>query len=141
MDLLSVGEQDKIVHAINIAENLTSGEIRVAVERACEGDVLTRATWYFKELGMGETALKNGVLIYVATEDHVFAIIGDKGINEKVPGDFWDQTKLAMLSHFKHDELVKGLQVGIARVATQLRAHFPRAEDDINELPNDIVFG
>ncbi|MEQ1790168.1 MAG: hypothetical protein ABL857_06980, partial [Rickettsiales bacterium] len=31
------------------------------------------------------TELRNGVLIYLAVKDRQFAIIGDVGINEKVP--------------------------------------------------------
>lgn len=141
MELFTEEQQEKIVHAINIAENHTSGEIRLAVEPHCKGDVLDRAAWYFHHLGMDRTALRNGVLIYMAVEDHQFAIIGDSGIDRKVPESFWGETKDLMVQAFRRGDLVQGLIAGITHAGEQLQRFFPRDEDDINELPNDITFG
>ena len=67
MKHLSKADEAKIVQVVREAEGLTSGEIRVHVESVCEEDeVLDRAAWVFKELHMEQTALRNGVLIYVA---------------------------------------------------------------------------
>ena len=52
--------------------------------------MLDRAAWVFKKLGMHKTAERNGVLFYLAVDDRKFAIIGDAGINAKVPAGFWD---------------------------------------------------
>ncbi|GGC38333.1 hypothetical protein GCM10011386_33040 [Parapedobacter defluvii] len=134
-------QQEKIVFAIQQAEARTSGEIRLAVEPHCKGEPLDRAMVYFERLGMDKTALHNGVLIYLATEDHQFAILGDKGIHTRVPADFWEETKELMLKHFKAGDLVQGLIAGIAHAGEQLKRFFPREADDVNELPNDIAFG
>ncbi len=53
-----------------------------------KGDVLDRAAWLFKKLGMHKTAERNGVLFYLAVKDRKFAIIGDAGINAKVHAGF-----------------------------------------------------
>ncbi|MGK6350722.1 TPM domain-containing protein [Parapedobacter sp. DT-150] len=134
-------QQEKIVLAIQLAEARTAGEIRLAVEPHCPTEPLDRAAVYFRRLRMHQTALRNGVLIYMATDDHQFAIIGDKGIDAKVPTHFWEETKELMLQHFKQGDLVQGLIEGIAHAGEQLRHFFPRQEDDVNELPNDIAFG
>lgn len=139
MDIFNEIEQEKISHAISLAENQTSGEIRVCVERHCEEPALDRAKKYFEKLGMDNTALKNGVLLYVAAQDKKFAIIGDQGINLKVPENFWEDTKTLMQGFFKRGLLVEGLQAGIASAGEQLKVFFPRAGDDINELPNNVV--
>lgn len=141
MELFSEEEQERIVNAINSAENRTSGEIRLAVERHCKGDAMERAAQYFHRLGMDKTALHNGVLIYLATDDHQFAIIGDSGIHAKVPENFWEETKDLMLQHFRKGDLVRGLIEGITHAGEQLQHFFPRQDDDVNELPNDIMFG
>ncbi|GAA4805065.1 TPM domain-containing protein [Olivibacter ginsenosidimutans] len=140
MDIFNSEEQEQLAHAIGLAEARTSGEIRVCVERRCKQDVLIRAQECFFHLGMHQTALRNGVLLYLSTDDHQFAIIGDQGIDSKVANDFWDLTKEKMLSHFKSGDLLKGLITGIACAGEQLQHLFPRAHDDVNELPNDIVF-
>jgi Predicted membrane protein len=140
-DLFTEDEQERIVFAIQQAETRTSGEIRLAIEEHCEGEPLDRAAIYFRRLGMDKTAQRNGVLIYMATVDHRFAIIGDSGISTKVPADFWSETKDLMLQHFKTGDLVQGLIEGIGHAAEQLERFFPRQDDDVNELPNDITFG
>jgi len=141
MELFTAEEQEKIVQTINVVENHTSGEIRLAVEAYCKGEVLDRAAWYFHQLSMDRTALRNGVLIYLAVDDHQFAIIGDEGINRKVPENFWEETKDIMLQQFRTGNLVGGLIAGINHAGQQLSHFFPRMDDDINELPDNIVFG
>lgn len=141
MAIFSSEEQSFILHAIQKAENRTSGEIRVAVERRSKKPPLERAAYYFEKANMHQTALRNGVLIYLAVDDHTFAIIGDKGINDQVPSDFWEETKQIMLNYFRQGKVAEGVAEGITQVGMQLKKLFPVAEDDINELPDDIFFG
>ena len=141
MDVLTTAQQEAIVHAISVAENQTSGEIRVAIDRQYEGDALERALAYFHKLGMEKTRLHNGVLIYVAVDSHQFAIVGDQGIHDRVSGDFWENTKAHMLEFFRKGQLVEGIIAGVEDAGLQLSRYFPRAHDDVNELPNDLLIG
>lgn len=140
MGLFTEQEQEQISNAIAEAEKLTSGEIRIAVEKRCEGDAFTKATAYFSKLDMDKTSRHNGVLIYLAHIDHKFAIIGDSGINKVVPPDFWETTKIAMGAHFAGGNLAQGIIAGIVLAGEKLATFFPPQSDDINELPNDIIF-
>lgn len=140
MAIFNEQEQQLISDAIEEAERFTSGEIRVCMEKTCSEPVLDRAANYFAKLGMDKTAKRNGVLIYLATDDHKFAIIGDSGINRLVPHDFWDSTKEAMRAHFKEGDLTGGLVSGIKLAGKQLQTYFPYLDSDIDELPNDISF-
>lgn len=133
-------QQQEIIHAIRNAEMETSGEIRVHLEESCGDDVLDRAADIFKKLEMHKTVLRNGVLIYLAVKDRQFAIIGDVGINEKVPENFWDEIKEDMLLHFKQGDFVKGLTNAVATAGTQLKHFFPRDYGDINEMSDEISF-
>lgn len=133
-------EEERLTHAINVAENRTSGEIRLCIEKKCAGEVIEQATKRFTQLDMHKTALKNGILIYLALDDHKFAIIGDAGIDKKVPKGFWQETKDVMVGYFKQGQLVDGLVAGIDRAGKQLKTFFPRSDDDINELPDDIAY-
>jgi len=131
----------QITNAIRVAELNTSGEIRIHIEKICKGDVLDRAAYIFEKLEMHKTKLRNGVLFYLAIEDHKFAILGDAGINQKVSEDFWEKTKEVVLSNFKDGMLTEGLTKGILMAGEQLKTHFPYQLDDKNELSNDISFG
>lgn len=131
----------QIANAIRAAETNTSGEIRVHIEKHCREEVLDRAAFWFEKLEMHKTELRNGVLFYLAIEDHKFAILGDAGINQKVPADFWNETKEIVISKLKDGAFADGLAAGIIRAGEQLKAHFPFKTGDVNELSNDISFG
>ncbi|MDP4281123.1 MAG: TPM domain-containing protein [Bacteroidota bacterium] len=140
-DFFSKEEQEDIKQSIMNAELDTSGEIRVHIENVCAGEVLDRAAYVFKKIGMSRTKLRNGVLIYLAIKNRKFAIIGDKGIHQKVPENFWDDIKQTMLNYFRQEEFCEGLCYAITATGEQLKKHFPFQKDDVNELPDDISFG
>jgi uncharacterized membrane protein len=103
--------------------------------------VLDRAANVFAMLKMHKTKLRNGVLFYLSVEDRKFAILGDAGINARVPQNFWEITKEAMLEHFKNGQLTEGLVKGITMAGDKLKEHFPYQKDDVNELSDEISFG
>ena len=140
-DLFSSKDQELITSAIQSAEFETSGEIRVHLEKSCEGNVLDRAAQVFENLAMHKTKLRNGVLFYLAYADRKFAILGDAGINSTVPENFWDDIKIRMQSRFRAGHFVEGLCEGVEMAGNQLKSNFPRENDDINELPDKISFG
>jgi uncharacterized membrane protein len=136
-------EKDKlqITNAIRAAELTTSGVIRVHIEKHCREDVLDRASHIFKKLEMHKTELRNGVLFYLAVSDHKFAILGDAGINQKVPDNFWEEIKEKMAEKFKDGRFAEGLSQGIRMAGEQLKSHFAYQEDDVNELSDEISYG
>jgi uncharacterized membrane protein len=134
-------QEAEIVEAIGFAEKRTSAELRVHADKYCKSDAGNKAANVFKQLKMNRTEDRNGVLIYISVLDRKFSIIGDAGINEKVPADFWQSTRDKMLVKFKNDELVAGIKQGIEEAAEQLAIHFPYKSNDKNELSNDISYG
>jgi len=140
-DFLSKEETSLIEKAIKTAELNTSGEIRVHLDKSCKNDVLDCATETFAKLKMHKTELRNGVLFYLAINDRKFAILGDVGINTKVPEDFWDNIKKEILILFKQEKFAEGLEKGILMAGEQLKKQFPHQSDDINELSDEISLG
>lgn len=133
-------QQAQILASVKEAELETSGEIRVHIETSLKGDVLDRAAWLFRKMGMDKTADRSGVLFYLAVNDRKFAIIGDAGINAKVPAGFWDDISELLKKNFKEGKFTEGLAEGIIMAGNQLKTHFPHKLDDVNELPDDISF-
>jgi len=136
----SAEEQAAIIDSIHKAEKHTSGEIRMHIENQCAYELLDRAADVFASLGMHKTELKNGVLFYLSIKDRRFAIIGDAGIDAKVPAGFWDSIKELVLEHFKKNEHAIGLCKGIEKAGLKLSEHFPYDKEDVNELSNEISF-
>lgn len=137
-DFLTAQEEGEIIEAIRTAEKNTSGEIRVHLEPHAEIDAFERAATVFDLLHMNNTKYSNGVLIYVAVEDRTLVILGDTGINEVVPADFWESTKDIIIEHFKDGNMKDGLVNGILKAGEQLKDHFPYEQGDTNELLNAI---
>jgi len=138
-DFLTQTEEQEIVEAIRIAESTTSGEIRVHLERHTDLDTFTRAKELFHILKMDNTKEENGVLIYIAVDDHKFAICGDRGIDKKVPSNFWETTRDTMSNHFKEGHFKIGIIEGIKHAGERLSNYFPWQHGDINELPDEIT--
>lgn len=137
-DFLARLDQQKIIEAIATAEKMTSGEIRVHVQPKAHGDIRNAAERTFERLGMTKTALRNGVLLFIASEEQRFAILGDKGIDEKAPAGFWDEIAAKLAIRFKAGEFTDGIVEAIHSAGEELRHDFPRATGDVNELTDDI---
>lgn len=134
-------EQEKnIIKAIAEAENRTSGEVRIHIEHQCKREPLERAARIFHELGMDQTELKNGVLIYIATEDHKAAVYAGKGIHKQVEDGFWSDVLNILLEHFKKEEFEIGIVEAVRKVGYQLKELFPYHRDDVNELSDEISY-
>jgi uncharacterized membrane protein len=138
---LTKEEQEQIVKAIESAELNTSGEVRVHLESVCKGDPLERAVYIFDKLKMFKTKERNAVLIYIAFESRKFAILGDSGINEKVPAGFWDEEKEILLNALREGRAAEGLISVIDIAGKSLKEFFPYQKDDTNEQSNEISFG
>ena len=139
--ILSEEQQKRIVEAIVRAENCTSGEIRVHVEPKCKTDPVARAVKVFNRLEMYDTAARNGVVIYLAYETRVCAIVGDVAINEVIPEGFWDGILADMKVAFAAGSFTEGIIAAVEAVGNALSEYFPYQSDDVNEQPDEISFG
>lgn len=131
----------RVKEAIKKAEKITSGEIRIYVEDRCLEDVMDHAAFIFSKLKMHETKLRNGVLFYLAIEDHKLAVLGDAGINAKTREGFWQTIREHVISKFTENNFGDGLVEGIEMASREMSEYFPPGIKDINELPDDIAFG
>ncbi len=142
VNFFSKQEEEYIIDAIQEAEQVTSGEIRVHLERKIRKSVMEDGYKVFHHLGMDATELRNGVLIFIVPPQKKFAILGDRGINEKVPEGFWVDVKNVMQQEFREGDYVNGVCKGVRLIGEKLQEHFPyQGEEDVNELPDDISYG
>ncbi|MGH7197174.1 MAG: TPM domain-containing protein [Candidatus Omnitrophota bacterium] len=133
-------DRKEIEKAIDQAEDLTSGEIRVHVQSRSGGDVLKDAQKTFIRLKMHRTRERNGVLIFIALKTRTFAILGDREIHARVGGDaFWNATRDIMASYFAKNEVREGILAGVLSAGKELGKHFPSGPGDRNELPDTVT--
>jgi uncharacterized membrane protein len=138
---LSKEHELEIIQAILSAEKRTSGEIRVHVESHCEGHPIERSKVLFFQLGMHQTDLQNGVLVYLAVQDRKFSILGDKGIDAHVAPEFWETIRDEMRPLLANNEYGAGLSLGVRRIGEALAVYFPYQRDDMNELSDELSYG
>jgi uncharacterized membrane protein len=133
-------DDERIVAAIRAAEARSRGEIRVHVAEGPVKDARRAAEADFARLGMAGTAERNGVLILVAPESRSFALVGDRGIDERCPPGFWEELAAGMAGEFRVGRFTDGIVAAVARVGDELARHFPRrpGDDDRNELPDGV---
>lgn len=134
-------EKIQIENAIFDAEKGTSGEIRLHVTKKVKGDLMVEAKKTFENLAMTETKYRNGVLIFFAMKNRSFVIIGDKGINEKIGQNGWNDIAEKMQSSFQNDLFADGVSKGVSMIGEVLHNYFKYDEDAAGELPNDISYG
>jgi len=138
-EFLASIDTQRIVDAITAAELQTSGEIRVHVQpKATGGEIRDVAERTFERLGMTKTALRNGVLLFIACEEQRFVILGDQGIDDRVPAGFWDEIAAKLTIRFKNAEFTDGIVEAITAAGLRLKEYFLRSVDDVNELSNQI---
>jgi uncharacterized membrane protein len=131
-------ERARVLAAIREFERNTSGEIRVHLQARIDGAAKDVAASVFNRLGMAGTRDRNGVLFFVGVRDRRFAVIGDAGIYDAVPRDFWNGVVGRVEARLMEGRHADGLIEGIRMAGAALVEHFPPRPDDINELPDDI---
>jgi uncharacterized membrane protein len=142
-EFFTADEKQKIIEAIQKAEQRTSGEVRVFIESRCRYvDAIDRAAELFFQLGMNKTNERNGTLVYVAVKDRQAAVFGDEGIHQRVGQKYWEEEVNKMMVCFRQANLADGLIQCVTDIGEALYQNFPyNRETDKNELPDDIVFG
>ncbi len=101
--------------------------------------VRLRAIKHFKVGAERRTHGRTGVLIYLSMREHRAEIVADEAIAALVPAEVWGVAMADMLVEIRQGCTAKGLAAGVRDVGKVLAEHFPRAEDDVNELPDRLI--
>ena len=133
-----------IEKAIAETEKTHGGEIRVVLEAGLEPAELfrdltprQRALEAFSQLGVWDTELNNGVLIYVLWADHDVEIVADRGFNGRVSAQQWSDVCQRMEHLFSQGAAAQAVIAGIQAAGALIAQYFPAV--DRNELPDRPV--
>jgi putative membrane protein len=101
--------------------------------------VRRRAIRYFKVGAERRTAGRTGILIYLSLIEKRAEIVADEAIHGQVPDAQWGEAMAAMIAHVREGRVAEGMIAAVGHVGTILGAHFPRGENDVNELPDRLI--
>ena len=79
----------------------------------------------FFERGLHRTRHETGILIYISLLEHKVWILGDRGINEKIPPDFWTDHARILAEGLKAGRACDALCTVIEDCGAELAVHFP----------------
>lgn len=94
---------------------------------------------HFKVGAERRTHGRTGVLLYLSMREHRAEIVADESIATRVPAEIWGEAMVDMLAEVSRGHIAEGLAAGVADVGKVLAEHFPREEDDQNELPDRLI--
>jgi uncharacterized membrane protein len=133
-----------IERAIAESESKHGGEIRIAIEAALSVPELLRgvrprdqALRAFAELGVWDTEANNGVLIYILWADHDVEIVADRGFNDRVTHEEWEEVCRQMERLLADGRAVEAVIAGVESAGALIARHYPTT--DRNELSNRPV--
>ncbi|MCC4232752.1 hypothetical protein LL253_08610 [Sphingobium soli] len=101
--------------------------------------VRRRAILLFRTAAEARTRGRTGVLLYISLDEHRAELVADRAINEKVSPDAWGDAMATLVDALRQDRAGEGLAAAVTQVGAVLALHFPRATDDINELPDRLI--
>ncbi|MEO9869726.1 TPM domain-containing protein [Ekhidna sp.] len=110
----------------------------VSQERIMEM-VSLRAKEAFLNEKVYDTKEHVGILIYISRLEHIVLVIGDEGINQKVPNEEWEKVVSLITSGLKNKQIGSGLVNGINHCKELLlKNNFTRKKTDTNELSDEL---
>ena len=101
--------------------------------------VRARAITCFKVGAERRTIGRTGILIYLSMDEHIAEIVADEAIHSKVAPEAWGEAMAAMIDEVRAGRVADGIIAAVGRVGAILAAHFPRSDNDVNELPDRLI--
>lgn len=98
-----------------------------------------QAIRHFKVGAERRTTGHTGVLIYLSMREHRAEIVADESIASQVNAEVWGEAMGDMLTLIKKGRIADGMAAGVRDVGWVLAQHFPREDDDENELPDRLI--
>ena len=94
---------------------------------------------HFFAAGLQATRDATGVLIYISVLEREVWILGDRGINEQLPPQTWQESVSRLTAGIREQRQAAALCTTIEEIGRLLRTHFPPKSDDRNELSNLLI--
>lgn len=136
-------DQHAIAQAVAAAEHGHVGEIQVVIEghmparEAYYLDTRGRAKQLFAELGVWDTELNSGILLYLNLCERKVEIVIDRGIQQATTQQVWDEVCQGIIAKMAQQQYQRALVDAVAQIGTILQDFYKDQSLDLaNELGN-----
>ena len=139
-------DQHAIAQAVSAAEHGHIGEIQVVIERHMPAreayylDTRGRAKQLFAELGVWDTELNSGILLYLNLCERKVEIVIDRGIQLATTQQVWDEVCQSIIVKMAQQQYRQALVDAVTEVGTILDHFYAnKIEDKADELSNSPI--
>jgi putative membrane protein len=101
--------------------------------------VRRRAVQLFRTAAEQRTRARTGVLLYLSLDERRAEIVADESIHSRVAPETWGEAMAALVEAVRQGRPGDGMAAAVTRIGDVLAEHFPRSEDDVNELPDRLI--
>ena len=139
-------DQHAIAQSVAAAEQGHVGEIQVVIEghmparEAYYLDTRGRAKQLFAELGVWDTELNSGILLYLNLCERKVEIVIDRGIQLATTQQVWDEVCQSIIAKMAQQQYRQALVDAVTEVGTILDHFYAnKIEDKADELSNSPI--
>lgn len=90
---------------------------------------------------VNETAQHTGILLYISIFEHRVRVLADTGISGKIEQHRWQEVADMIIGGIRTGRQSEAICKAVDRCAAMLQEHFPRRQDDSNELGDVVIIG
>ncbi len=101
--------------------------------------VRRRAVQFFKVGAERRTQARIGILLYLSLDEHIAEIVVDEAIHGKVPPERWGDAMAALIAKVREGKPGEGMAAAVTAIGAIVAEHFPKTDDDVNELPDRLI--
>ena len=112
---------------------VTASDMKEEVEEA--------AIHSFYRRNINNTVDHTGILLYISLFERKVRVVADRGINEKVAQDVWQEIVNIIVNGIRAKAQAKAIAEAVDRCAEILATNFPLKAGDRNELSNTVIIG
>jgi putative membrane protein len=132
-----------LLQALGLVAGFLIGRIGFVVRAVFQGqwleaEVHDAAKLAFLRYGLFNTKDRTGVLIFLAVSERKVVILADKGINDKVGGDYWRTEVEKISAGVRAGTTAESMAGVIQEIGKKLAEHFPCGPGDKNELHDRV---
>lgn len=139
-------DQYEIAQAVKQAEQGHVGEIQVVIEghipatQAYQHNTHMRARQLFAELGVWDTQLNSGVLLYLNLCERKVEIVIDRGLQQATQQQVWDEICQKIVADLAQQKFRIAVIDGVTEIGKMLNHFYSHLQGDLgNELPDTPI--
>ena len=139
-------DQHAIAQSVAAAEQGHVGEIQVVIEghmparEAYYLDTRGRAKQLFAELGVWDTELNSGILLYLNLCERKVEIVIDRGIRQATTQQVWDAVCQSIIEKMAQQQYRQALVDGVTQIVAILDQFYAnKIQDKADELSNSPI--